>query len=70
MSANQAVFPIATMARVMGVSPAGYYAWRSRQPSAHATADADLLKRIRTIHVASAGTYGAPRIHAELKAAG
>ena len=29
MSANQAFFAIATMARVLGVSTAGYYAWRS-----------------------------------------
>jgi hypothetical protein len=33
MSANQAFFAIATMARVLGVSTAGYYAWRSRLPS-------------------------------------
>jgi putative transposase len=70
MSGNQALFPIATMARVLGVSPAGYYAWLRREPSARARADADLLKRVRTIHVVSRGTYGAPRIHAELQAHG
>ncbi|WP_414639892.1 IS3 family transposase [Arenibaculum sp.] len=55
------------MARVLGVSTAGYYAWRQRQPSRHARIDADLLHRIRTAHLASQGTYGAPRIHAELR---
>jgi putative transposase len=70
MSANQAVFPITTMARVLGVSPAGYYAWLRREPSARARADADLSKRVRTIHAVSRGTYGAPRIHAELQADG
>ena len=70
MSANQAAFPIATMARVLGVSRAGYYAWASRPASAHAEADAALLERIRTIHVTSHGTYSAPRIHAELQAGG
>jgi putative transposase len=70
MSAHQASFPIATMARVLGVSEAGYYAWRQRPPSAHAVADAALLKRVRTIHASSRETYGAPRVHAELRAGG
>ena len=68
MSANQAFFPISTMARVLGVSTAGYYAWRSRRPSARAIADDALLRRVRTIHAVSRGTYGAPRVHAELRA--
>jgi putative transposase len=70
MSANQASFPIAVMARVLGVSEAGYYAWRQRPASAHASADAALLKRVRTIHASSRETYGAPRVHAELRAGG
>ena len=48
MSAHQAVFPVAVMARVLGVSEAGFHAWRRRPASAHAIADAALLKRIRT----------------------
>ena len=70
MSANQAAFPIATTARVLGVSEAGYHAWLHRPPSARAVADAALLKRIRTVHADSRETYGAPRIHAELWAGG
>ena len=70
MSANQALFPIAAMARVLGVSTAGYYAWRSRPPSTRVAADEVLLKRVRTIHAVSRGTYGAPRVHAELRAEG
>ena len=70
MSANQACFPIAAMARVLGVSKAGYYAWRHRPPSAHARADEALLARIKTVHISSRQTYGAPRVHAELRAAG
>ena len=70
MSANQASFPIAAMARVLGVSKAGYYAWRERPPSAHATADAALLKRIKTVHASSRQTYGAPRVHADLRGRG
>ena len=70
MSAHQAIYPIRTMARVLKVSASGYYAWRSRPVSARASADADLTRRIRTIHAGSHGTYGAPRVHAELKADG
>jgi putative transposase len=70
MSANQAGFPIAAMARVLGVSKAGYYAWLQRRASAHTMADAALLKRVRTIHASSRQTYGAPRIHADLRGRG
>jgi putative transposase len=56
MNANQASFAVATMARVLGVSRAGYYAWVNRPPSAHAQADAALLERIRTVHAASRQT--------------
>ncbi len=68
MSANQAVFPTAGMARVFGVSESGFHVWRRRRPSAHAVADAALLKRVRTIHASSRETYGVPRVHAELRA--
>lgn len=70
MKANQAVFPIKTMARVLGVSRAGYYAWAARPSSRRADADREFLRRIRTVHAVSPGTYGAPRVHAELKAQG
>src|SRR5580765_8878227 len=71
MSANQARFPVAAMARVLGVSKAGYYAWTRRPPSsARAEADVALLARVRTIHATSRETYGSPRIHAELREAG
>lgn len=70
MSAHQADFPIRVMARVLRVSASGFYAWRSRPASARAARDADLTRRIRTIHAGSRQTYGAPRVHAELKAEG
>ena len=66
MRANQAQFRIATMARVLGVSPSGFYAWRQRERSARERSDEALTARVRAIHAHSRGSYGAPRIQAEL----
>jgi putative transposase len=67
VSAHQAEFPVATMCRVLEVSTSGYYAWRDRKPSQRAQDDAMLTEQIHAIHDWSRGTYGAPRIHAELQ---
>jgi putative transposase len=64
--AHQAVHPIATLCRVLGVSPSGYYAWRQRPLSVRARAAVKLSAEIQAIHRESRGTYGVPRIHAEL----
>ena len=58
------------MARMMGVSRSGFYAWSGRTPSARVDADAALSERIARSHKASKQTYGAPRIHAELAGQG
>ena len=70
MKANQACHRVATMCRVLGVSSSGYYTWRSRGRSNRAKHDEALGGTIRAIHEASGGTYGAPRMHAELTANG
>jgi putative transposase len=55
------------MCRVLGVSRGGWYAWRCRvRPSEHEVRDAELSERIREIHSGSRGTYGSPRVHAQL----
>ena len=58
------------MCRVLGVSPSGYYAWRGRGPSRRARRDEELRGRIGKIHEDSRGTYGVPRVHAELGSQG
>jgi putative transposase len=68
--AHQGTHRVATVCRVLGVSASGYYAWQSRPLSARTHTDRELLEQIRTIHDRSRGTYGAPRIHAELAAQG
>ena len=57
------------MCRVLGVARAGYYARASRSPSARTVADQALTEQIRQVHARSRGTYGAPRVHAELRLA-
>lgn len=52
---------------MIGVSASGFYAWSSRQPSKRKQRDEELKKQIKEIHDRSRGTYGAPRILAELK---
>jgi putative transposase len=66
--ANQAKYPVRRLCGLLGVSPSGYYAWSRRSSSQRCRADAELQARIRAIHERSRGTYGAPRIHAELRA--
>jgi putative transposase len=66
VTAHQAVYPIATMCRVLGVSPSGYSAWRQRPLSLRARTDVKLSAEIQAIHGESRGTYGVPRVHAEL----
>ena len=70
MTAHQAVHQVATMCRMLGVSPSGYYAWRKRPLAPRARTDVELTAHIDAIHRMSRGTYGAPRIHAELAARG
>jgi putative transposase len=70
VTAHQEAHPVATVCRVLGVSASGYYAWQSRPLSARAQVDRGLLEQIRVIHERSRGTYGAPRVHAELAAQG
>jgi putative transposase len=63
--------PVALSCRLLGVSRTGYYAWRRGRPlSARARADAELTRAIHRIHHESRGTYGSPRVHAELRAEG
>jgi putative transposase len=70
MTANQAVHSVRAMCRALDVSPSGYYAAQRRPPSQRAVVDAELRSQIHVIHDESRGTYGMPRIHAELAADG
>jgi putative transposase len=66
--AHRATHRVRALCRVLGVSASGYYAWLGRPASHRAQVDAELSDRIRAIHARSRGTYGVPRMHAELVA--
>ena len=63
-------YPIRLLCRSLKVSPSGYYAWRGRPESQRARVDRQLTQVIRAAHAESDGTYGSPRIHAELSSEG
>ena len=58
------------MCQVLQVSSSGYYTWRSAPEGQRSRANRALLGKIVHIHQHSRETYGYPRVHAELKAAG
>ena len=66
IEAEKAHHQVSQLCRVLGVARAGYYAWASGPPAARTIADAVLGEQIRQIHARSRGTYGAPRVTAEL----
>lgn len=67
---RRADYPVRIMCGVLGVSPAGYYAWRSRPESERSSTNRGLVDEIKQVHRDTSGRYGSPRIHAELKAQG
>jgi putative transposase len=67
---HRADYPVRVMCGALDVSPAGYYAWRSRLESPRSAANRELLDHIRRVHRDTRGRYGSPRIHVELQAQG
>lgn len=67
---ERARYPVRILCSALGVSPSGYYAWRSRGPSPREITNAALAVEIRRFHARSRGTYGVPRIWADLAEAG
>ena len=61
---------IGLMCKVLQVSRSAYYSWFKREPSPQDEVNKDLEYRIRSVHKISRGTYGSPRIHAQLQEEG
>ena len=70
IEAEKATWPIRVMCRALRVSASGFYAWRKRPASARSRRDVELGVKVREAHARSRGTYGSPRIHADLAAEG
>ncbi|OYQ34362.1 IS3 family transposase [Niveispirillum lacus] len=70
IDAKKATIPVRCSYRLLGVSSSGYYAWKQRKLSLQKYVDMILLAHVNQYFTLSHETYGSPRMHAELKAAG
>jgi len=68
--AEKALYPIVVLCEVLGVSRSGFYAWCRRPKAPRDRADVQLAVQVAAAHTRSRGTYGSPRVHAELRAKG
>ena len=67
---QRGTWPVHVLCETLEVSASGYYAWRRRPENPRAVANRALLADIRRIHEQHRDRYGAPRIHAALRAEG
>lgn len=72
ISEQRATFGVKRLCRVLNVHRSGFYAWLARadRRAARTGQDARLVEQIRQIHSDTTGTYGSPRVTAELRAQG
>jgi len=70
IQAHKDVWPVRLMCDTLGVSAAGFYAWRDRPESQQQRRRTALLVEINAAHAEAKRRYGSPRIHAELLARG
>ena len=70
IDAEKANYSVSLLCKVLKVSRSGYYDWKDRPPSRRERENTNLTERIREVHHRSRGTYGYPRVHAELRALG
>ena len=67
---HRKTWPLEVMCQVLEVSRSGYHAWCARPVNTQASRRAELAEKIRDLFIASDNTYGSPRIHRDLLAAG
>ena len=70
IQAEKAHYPVRVLCAVLAVSPSGYYAWQGRpRVPPRVRADRGVRVHLRALH-AQYRSYGSPRLHAALRAAG
>ncbi len=67
---NEGSWPVSEMCAALKVTRQGYYAWKSRPPSAHAMRDAELAELISRVREKVRNIYGAPKTFMRLRALG
>jgi len=67
ITANQKIFSIRLMCKVLCVSKSAYYSWRKQPCSARQQANLDLMKRIKEIFNNSKCRYGYRKVYHHLK---
>ena len=69
VAAHRDRFGVEPILRVLEIPVSTFYGWgaQQRDPCQHQRQDAWLVGKIRAIHKRSRGTYGAPRVHAQLR---
>ena len=70
IEALESSYPVSDLCAALGVSRAGFYAWRQRGPSERDQTDAILGQEISVVFARSRCTYGSPRLHRALCKAG
>ena len=66
ISDNRETFRVGRMCKLLNVSRSSYYAWLTRPESRRSRENRALEDKIRVLHAASHGIYGAPKIHQDL----
>ena len=70
VEAEKANYPVTVICRMLKFSPKSYHAWRSRKPSVRQRENQTLRVQVREAFERGRGTYGSPRVHADLTASG
>jgi hypothetical protein len=69
VSEHRGRFGVEPILRVLDIPTSTFYGWEAQQrdPCRHRRQDGWPLGKIRAVHARSGGTYGAPRVHAQLR---